>query len=230
VGLLVAVDGPATGRSLWKGAQMRRNSRLVAAGTALAMSLTLSGVVAASAATSSPVAAKTSPSSGSTQAEAKDAGTSKGLDQVAKDRGISVQRLDQALRAVKSLLGQNGGTVADPAVLRAFAAGLGISTAKAAPILQAVFGSGTGPGKPGPVDKPGGSGNPAPVFTAQRLAALLGVPVPSAQTALDSLMRLAAASHGVDPQSAAFKAIAGHLGVTPQQLADAIDRLKAATG
>jgi hypothetical protein len=60
------------------------------------------------------------------------------------------------------------------------------------------------------------------------IARSLGVSEAAARAALRTLVPLSEASGGLDPASPGFVAAAGHLGVSPAQLAGAIDALKAA--
>jgi hypothetical protein len=59
------------------------------------------------------------------------------------------------------------------------------------------------------------------------LANQLGVSTATAQSALDQLDALAS-THGIDPTSAAFAAIAHHFGVSPTRLAAALPLVKQA--
>jgi hypothetical protein len=77
----------------------------------------------------------------------------------------------------------------------------------------------------------GKSGAASPQLTelpaaASVLAARLGVSITSAQHALKEIGGLANQDGGVDPASPAFAAIARELGVTPAQLATALDAVK----
>jgi hypothetical protein len=160
------------------------------------------------------------------------------LAAIAKRYGLTLDRLDHALRDVKTLLGPGGGDFADPAVAQVLVKDLGVSTQQARQIIEELFapGSRPGPGRPGdkPKDdgkpgKPGEPGRPGPAFTAERLAKVLGVSQAKAQTALDSLMKIVTGPKGtIDEKSPAFAAIAAKLGVTPRRLADATRELKSA--
>ena len=211
---------------------MRHRNTLLAAGTALVM---LTGVTAASAA-GSDAGQKSPASHAPAKPGHKKPGPGKPGKPAGKDFGVPADRLERGLRDVKQLVGIKGAKVTDPAVVAVFAKDLGVSTAQARKILTEIFGTGPiGPKKPGGKGDKGGKpgngkpGGPAAVFTAQDLAKALGVPLATAQTALNSLQKLAQGPKGsIDPNSPAFAAIAAKAGVTPQQLVKAITQLKIA--
>jgi hypothetical protein len=62
------------------------------------------------------------------------------------------------------------------------------------------------------------------------LARILGIPLPTARTAIQQLMRLSDQQGGLDPCSAGFARIARGLGITPQRLQDALVQVKVDLG
>ncbi|WP_069467549.1 LysM peptidoglycan-binding domain-containing protein, partial [Actinacidiphila rubida] len=164
------------------------------------------------------------------------------LASLAKRYGVTVARLDTALRHVKERLGANGGDVRDPALVRGLVRDLGLSRQQATRLLGEVFGPAGAPGrgkpgkpgapgkgKPGDPGKPGKPGGALSTFSAAELAKLLGVPRAEAKTALDAVAKLASGPKGsVDTAGPQFAAIARRAGVTPERLADALFTLKMA--
>ncbi|WP_405658035.1 hypothetical protein [Streptomyces sp. NBC_00079] len=140
------------------------------------------------------------------------------LTGIAKRYGVSLKQLIKALTDVEQASAESGKLPTDRTMVRRFAADLGVSTAKARAILAEVF---------GPDQQSGGLASPA---AAADLARMLGVEVPQAQVALEALTRLGDRTGGIDPAGAEFAAVAKRLGVTPKQLAGALDQVKAAFG
>ena len=130
---------------------------------------------------------------------------------LAAKEGISPAKLQAGLIAAKRAGGNTTAGIA------AFAAAAGVSQATAQRIVLAVFGTTVS----GTKADQGATGQAA--FTAA-LASHLGVSTSAAQRALDQLQALGRG--GVDPSSPAFAAIARDLGVSPAQLAAALDAAK----
>ncbi|WP_435224467.1 hypothetical protein [Streptomyces sp. Tue6028] len=139
-----------------------------------------------------------------------------------------VGKLENALRNVKIALGANGGKLTDQ-IVAAFAKETGMPVTKARALLQKLFKEapgGTKPGDPGSKKDKGG----ASTFSAADFAKILGVSTAKAKSALDALQKLANGPKGhIDETSPAYTAIAAELGVSPQQLTDAIIQLKKET-
>jgi hypothetical protein len=224
---------------------MRRRTGLVAAGTALVMTVGLTGAAVAAGTPSPGTGGKGTVTAAAEAAKAGKPGKGKGdsdwLASLARRYGVTVARLDAALRHVKEQLGANGGNVEDPAVVAGLARDLGLSRQQATRLLAEVFdaagspgkgkpGKGGKPGKPGE-GKPGKPGDALAAFSAADLAKLLRVSQARAQAALDAVRTMASGPRGsVDESSARFAAIARQSGVTPKQLADALFTLKMAAG
>jgi hypothetical protein len=173
-----------------------RNRRLVIAGVLAAAAIAVPAAALASG--SSP--AKPTPSPGAAIKSA----TPSELPALAASAGISVSRLQAGLVAAK----QAGGNSA--AGIAAFAASAGVADPTAKRIVYAVFGTDnslTGPA------------------AAAALASRLGVSHSAAQHGLQQIGALSR-EDGVDPTSTAFAAIAHDLGVSPTQLAAAMDGVK----
>jgi AraC-like DNA-binding protein len=142
------------------------------------------------------------------KAEATKSAATSQMHALASSAGISVSRFDAGLVAAKRAGGSSAAGVA------AFARAAGVSPATAQRIVYAVFGKGkqvdhslTGPS------------------AVAALATRLGVSTSAARHALQQIGALSGA-HGVDPASTAFAAIARQLGVSPAQLAGALDGVK----
>lgn len=236
---------------------MRRRTGLVAAGTALVMTVGLTGAAVAAGTPTPGTGGKGAVTAAAEAAKAGKPGKGKGdsdwLASLARRYGVTVARLDAALRHVKEQLGANGGNVEDPAVVAGLARDLGLSRQQATRLLAEVFDAagspgkgkpgkggkpgkpGEGkpgkPGKPGKDGKPGKPGDALAAFSAADLAKLLRVSQARAQAALDAVRTMASGPRGsVDESSARFAAIARQSGVTPKQLADALFTLKMAAG
>jgi hypothetical protein len=175
-----------------------RNRRLVIAGVLAAAAIAVPAAALASG--SSP--AKPTPSPGAAIKSA----TPSELPALAASAGISVSRLQAGLVAAK----QAGGNSA--AGIAAFAASAGVADPTAQRIVYAVFGTHVDNSLTGRA-------------AAAALASWLGVSQSAAQHALQQIGALSP-EDGVDPTSTAFAAIAHDLGVSPTQLAAAMDGLK----
>jgi hypothetical protein len=216
---------------------MRRRTGLVAAGTALVMTVGLTGAAVAAGTPSPGTGGKGTVTAAAEAAKAGKPGKGKGdsdwLASLARRYGVTVARLDAALRHVKEQLGANGGNVEDPAVVAGLARDLGLSRQQATRLLAEVFDAAGSPGKgkPGKGGKPGKPGDALAAVSAADLAKLLRVSQARAQAALDAVRTMASGPRGsVDESSARFAAIARQSGVTPKQLADALFTLKMAAG
>ena len=152
----------------------------------------------------SPAALKTESAAGA----AKSAAASQLPAALASSAGISQSRLDTGLAAAKQAGGNNA------AGITAFARAADVSHATAQRIVYAVFGNG----------EPAGNSLTGPSAVAA-LAARLGVSTSAARHALQQIGALSG-THGVDPASTAFAAIAHQLGVSPTRLAGALDGVK----
>jgi hypothetical protein len=130
------------------------------------------------------------------------------LSALASSAGITQSQLEAGLAAAKQAGGNN------PAALAGLARATGVSPAAAQRIVSSVFGA--------HVDR-----NLAGTSAVAALATQLGVPTAAAQSALEQIGALSR-TQGVDPASAAFAAIAHHLGVSPTRLAAALPLVKQA--
>jgi hypothetical protein len=128
------------------------------------------------------------------------------LAALAASAGISPDRLQAGLIAAKRA---GGGTTAG---IAAFAASAGASHATAQRIMQAMFGAQAGHSLTG-------------AASVRVLATRLGVSTSGARRALQRVGALSG-SHGVDPASPAFAAIAHDLGVSPAKLIAALGAVK----
>jgi hypothetical protein len=128
------------------------------------------------------------------------------LGALAASAGISTDRLQAGLLAAKRADGNTGAGIA------AFAASTGVSTATAERIVHAVFGIQAGHSLTGPA-------------SVRVLATRLGVSASAAHTALERVSALDS-SHGVDPASPAFAAIAHGLGVSSARLVSGLGAVK----
>ena len=128
------------------------------------------------------------------------------LPALAASAGISMDRLQAGLAAAK---GAGGNTAAG---IAAFAASAGVSHATAQRIVHAMFGTQAGHSVTGPA-------------SVSVLATRLGVSRSAAHRALERVSALSG-SHGVDPASPAFAAIAHDLGVSPARLITGLDAVK----
>ncbi|MGV9350201.1 hypothetical protein ACWDSD_36625 [Streptomyces spiralis] len=190
---------------------MRHTSAALAAATALVLAV----------GAGSAVAAGTSDGKG-----AGSTGHGKTVVQCSPDKPDS--KLENALRNVKIALGANGGKLTDQ-IVATFAKETGMPVAKARALLQKLFKEASGGTKPGDPGSKGDKGG-APAFSAADLAKILGVSTAKAQAAMDALQKLATGPKGhIDETTRAYAAIAAELGVSPQQLTDAIIQLKKVT-
>ncbi len=82
------------------------------------------------------------------------------------------------------------------------------------------------PGPSGQKPAPPPDQSPDKEAMSRDLARLLGVPLPSARTAIQQLMALSDKQGGLDPCSAAFARIAHRLGVAPERLQAALVQVK----
>ncbi len=127
---------------------------------------------------------------------------------LASSAGLTESQLQAGLIAAKQAGGNSTSAVAG------FARATGVSPATAQRIISSVFGP--------HVDR-----SLAAPSAAAALATALGVSTAAAQSALQQISALDD-GHGVDPASAAFAAIAHHLGVSPTRLAAALPLVKQA--
>jgi hypothetical protein len=133
-----------------------------------------------------------------------------GLSALAASAGITESRLQSGLVAAKEAGGNTTQAVTQ------FARSTGVPLATAQRIVGSVFGP-----QPPSLTSPS---------VAAALAARLGVSRAAAQLALEQIAALSGV-RGVDPNSAAFAAIAHHLGVSPTQLAPALKQsIRSAAG
>ncbi|GGJ64644.1 hypothetical protein [Streptomyces brasiliensis] len=190
---------------------MRHTSAALAAATALVLTV----------GAGSAVAAGTSDGKG-----AGSTGHGRTVVQCSPDKPDS--KLENALRNVKIGLGANGGKLTDQ-IVATFAKKTGMPVAKARALLQKLFKEAPGGTKPGDPGSKGDKGG-ASAFSAADFAKILGVSTAKAQAALDALQKLATGPKGhIDETTPAYAAIAARLGVSPQQLTDAIIQLKKVT-
>jgi ABC-type transporter Mla subunit MlaD len=133
---------------------------------------------------------------------------------VAAQLGVTPDRLLQALGTAKQA--SVAGSIDGAAAAAAVAADLHVSRSAASHALTELFGASHS-------GKPSGAPPDQPIST---LASVLGVSRARALQVFDALNRLSRPGHGVDPTSAAFARLAGSLGRTPTQLANALDRWK----
>ncbi|MGW9030494.1 hypothetical protein ACWGQ5_41745 [Streptomyces sp. NPDC055722] len=165
------------------------------------------------------------------------AGTSDGKGAGSTDHGKTVvqcspdkphSKLENALRNVKIALGANGGKLTDQ-IVATFAKETGMPVTKARALLQKLFKEAPGGTKPGDPGSKGDKGG-ASAFSAADFAKILGVSTAKAQAALDALQKIATGPKGhIDETTPGYAAIAAKLGVSPQQLTDAIIQLKKVT-
>jgi hypothetical protein len=132
------------------------------------------------------------------------------LSALASSANITESQLEAGLVAAKQAGGNNASAVAG------FARATGVSPATAQRIVSSVFGA--------HID--GSMTSPSAVAA---LATQLGVSSAAATSALEQIGALSR-TQGVDPASAAFAAIAHHLGVSPTRLAAALSLVKQADG
>jgi hypothetical protein len=130
------------------------------------------------------------------------------LSALAASAGITESQLEAGLGAAKQAGGNNTSAVAG------FARTTGVSPATAQRIVSSVFGAHVDRNLTGP-------------SAVAVLATQLGVSNAAAQSALEQIGALSG-TQGVDPASAAFAAIAHHLGVSPTRLAAALPLVKQA--
>jgi hypothetical protein len=130
------------------------------------------------------------------------------LSALASSAGITESQLEAGLVAAKQAGGNN------PSAVAGLARATGVSPAIAQRIVSSVFGAPTNPNMTGP-------------SAVAALATQLGVSTLAANSALEQIGALSR-TQGVDPASAAFAAIAHHLGVSPTRLAAALPLVKQA--
>jgi hypothetical protein len=130
------------------------------------------------------------------------------LSALAASAHVTESQLQAGLEAAKQAGGNTLSGVA------AFARTTGVSTATAQRIVSSVF-------------SPQVNSGLTSAAAATALATQLGVSTAATQSALEQLGTLARAQ-GIDPNSAAFAAIAHRLGVTPTRLAAALPLVKQA--
>jgi hypothetical protein len=130
------------------------------------------------------------------------------LSALASSARITESQLEAGLAAAKQAVGNNASAVS------AFERATGVSPASAQEIVSSVFGPHIERNMTGP-------------SAVAALATQLGVSNAAANSALEQLGALGR-TQGVDPASAAFAAIAHHLGVSPTRLAAALPLVKQA--
>jgi hypothetical protein len=196
---------------------MRNRTRVIAA--AAAVTAALAGSTAAAIA-STPAATPTTPA----KTVAADAKCTPDND-VAARLGVSSDRLDQALRAVKTSFRNTGGEVTQNQFDAAVARNLGISQGR---VHQAFAAINPGCAKPGG-SKAGGAKPASPQDVRQAQAAMMAVVARelhiSTARVTAALRPIFAAGHA-EPDSPAFAAAARSLGVNTQQLATALMHAK----
>ncbi|MEU8192917.1 hypothetical protein AB0C10_03950 [Microbispora amethystogenes] len=163
------------------------------------------------------------------------AGADVKLAAIAKQLGVTPERLDAALVAAKTSLA-NSADATPEAFVAAVAANLGLPVSQVRDALRPMIagpapgdddrGKLDGMGKKGGMDKKGGDGPRESPFTtdaaAASLAAALGVDQAKAKAALAALVALGR----VDVTSKTFRDIAASLGVGPDRLDAALSDLK----
>jgi membrane-bound lytic murein transglycosylase B len=203
---------------------MRTSRGVAAAALVVAMVAGTSGVAAASQGDGTPSPGGSPPPT----AQKLQAGPGvEPLAQLAKRYGVTVAQLENALRNVKLALGERGTSPADPAVAAQFAQDLGLSLAQAKPLLHEVLGQATV--KEGGTPSKGGGGTPskaAPEAFIDGLAQQLGISRERAAHVYQALEKLDQQQGGIDPNSPQFAAIAHRIGLTAEQLADALRQVK----
>jgi hypothetical protein len=130
------------------------------------------------------------------------------LSALASSAGLTEGQFEAGLIAVK----QSGGNSAS--AVAAFARATGVSPATAQRIIHSILGPHIDHSLTGPA-------------AIADLATALGVSTAAAHSALEQIGALSG-TQGVDPASAAFAAIAHHLGVSPTRLAAALPLIKQA--
>jgi hypothetical protein len=200
---------------------MHNRTRVIAA-AAVAAALAAGSTAAAVASTTGakPAASvKTVPASAACAPESE----------LAARLGVSVARLDQAGRAVKTSLAKAGAQPTEDQLYAALARALGISQAR----VQEAFAAGKpcgakapGPREPGSkaAQKGASSADEARLQAAFTAAVARELHVSAAQVSA-ALRPLFAVGHA-DPSSSAFAAAARSLGVSAQQLNDALMHAK----
>jgi len=202
---------------------MRRKAGVAAAGLALAMVVGVSGAAVANA----PDPVKSPKPGTSGPKKAGDKGKADWLADLAKRYGVTKDRLENALRDVKIALGAQPKGPVDPAVIAKLAGALGISRAEAAKLFKEVFAQ---PGKQGGKGKKKEEGREvSPAVLVDALAKELKISQDRARTLVADLDALGR-DHGLDPSDAKFAAIAKGLGLTAQQLTDALKAVKTSLG
>lgn len=151
---------------------------------------------------------------------------------IAAKLGVTTDRLDAALVAVKTSPATSTGVTPD-AFVAAVAANLGLPVSRVQDALGPLVAKsrqGDDHGKQDGKDKKGMDGPQDSPFTtdaaAASVAAALGVDQAKAKAALTAVVALGSASGGVDPTSKAFGDIAASLGVSSDRLTSALADLK----
>lgn len=190
---------------------MRNRIRVIAAAAAAA-ALTASGTTAALASTSGKPGAPAKTVSVSTRC-------APGTDLAAR-LGVSQDRLDQALRKVKSSLSTYGAKPTEERFEAALARALGISRARVRHVLDAQKPCSKPVGhKPGPYQ-------PAPKSGSEALASAVAKELRVTTARVNAALAAIFAAGQADPSSPAFAAAARALGVSPQQLSTALMEAK----
>jgi hypothetical protein len=202
---------------------MRRTTRLAVAAAALA-AVAATGTTSASAAGTSP--SPTGVTSGTEKSPGK---PDAALAAAAAKLGVTTDRLMEALTsAKKSLAGSS--SVSQDQFVAAVAAGLGLPVGVVNDALTPVLlkpGRDDG-GKPAK-KKDGEDQSTSPLLSdtaAAAFAATLGVDQAKAKAALANLVKIGSKPRGIDPSSKDFAGVASSLGVTVDQLKDALGTLK----
>ena len=125
--------------------------------------------------------------------------------------GVTPDQLMRALPAAK-MAAADSGSITGSAAAAALAAALGVTPARAQQALNILIGPDASAGRL----KTGTAQPPDSAIIA--LAAQLHVSTARAREVMDALGAMANPGHGIDPASAAFRALASSLGETPAQL------------
>lgn len=177
---------------------------------ATAIAVPVAALASGSSPTPGPKSSSTAtPAAKSSSAAAKSSSAATDMSPLASSVHLSEARLRAGLVAAKRAGGKGAAAVA------AFAHTTGASQATAQHVIDAVFGSQVGSA-------------PSDADVARALAARLHVSTSAAGRAVRRLDALSSRAGGVDPNGAGFAAIAHALGVTPHQLAGALDGVKRA--
>jgi hypothetical protein len=200
---------------------MRNRTRVVAAAAAVTAALAGSTAAALASTSGATPGTKTTTTTASVSGGPASAKCPAGTD-IAARLGVTPGRLDQALRSVKSsLVHETGGTVTQSQFDAAVARNLSVSSVK----VQQAFAA----GDPG-CAKPGGS-KPAPSRASEQqaqaaIAAVVARELHVTRAQASAALRSIFAAGRADPQSASFAAAARSLGVSTQQLNNALMHAK----